>query len=131
MPRLSSDDYRRLASQFHDLSVALGKWKFDNWNSVSPVQRNQIDNWQWELLGYSSSFSNMAISVTLEDIQGSLDQLTKATTAAKKAIGNIKTVNKIVAIATSALGVYAAIVAGSPAGVASSISGLYNAATAS
>lgn len=61
MPNISADDARQLASDFHDLAVAIGNLEFAQWDDLTPAQRTKLDNLQWTLMNYSSDFSTQAI----------------------------------------------------------------------
>ena len=131
MPDISADDARQLASDFHDLAVSLGNYKFSHWDELTPAQRTNLDNLQWTLMNYSSDFSTQAIQISLDDIKGSLASIKKSTDAAKDALSKIIAINKVVGIASAAAVLAASITSGSPTGIATAAKGLFDQATAS
>ena len=78
MPKLSSDQAFQLANQFHDLSVAVGNERFDQWDELTPAQRKRLEDLQWTLMNYSSDFTAQAINFVVDDLQGTLAKITGA-----------------------------------------------------
>ena len=129
MAQLSADNARQLAADFHDLAVAVGNYRFDNWEQLSPTQLSRLESLQWTLLNYSSDFSSQAIAITLTDLDNTLNNIKDATGKAEKAIGQIRSVDKIFRIATAATVLGAAIASGNPVGIADAVKATYNAAS--
>lgn len=127
MPKLSADQARQLASDFHDLAFEFGHYRFDNWDSLSAAQRSKLEGLQWTLLNYSSDFSSQAMSITLQDIDATLQKIKDATDQAEKAIEDIKAVDKIFKVAVAGTVLGAAIVSGNPQGIVSAVQGMYDA----
>jgi homoserine kinase len=131
VPKISADDARQLASDFHDMAMGLGTYKFAQWDNLTPAQRAKLDGWQWTLMNYSSDFSTQAIQISLDDLQVSLANIKKSTAAAKSVLAKIKTINKVVGVASAAAILAAAIMSGNPGGIASAAKGLLDQTTAS
>jgi hypothetical protein len=123
MPELTSDQAFILAQQFHDLSVVIGNYRFDNWDGLSPDERKTLEDLQFDVLNDSSKFNGMSISLELEDLQGTLDDLGKATDSMQQAIKNLKNIGKVINIATAAVTLGAAIVSMNPSAIGSALSG--------
>jgi hypothetical protein len=68
-----------------------------------------LQDQQWTLMNYSSDFTSQAIMLTLDDLQGTLDNISSATARANKAIKTIALVNKVISIAASAMALAATI----------------------
>jgi hypothetical protein len=130
MPKLSSDQAFQLANQFHDLSVAVGNERFDQWDELTPAQRKRLEDLQWTLMNYSSDFTAQAINFVVDDLQGTLAKITGATSQANKAISNIKLVSKVLTIAADATVLGAAIMSGNADGALKAAGDLVQAATA-
>src|SRR5688572_8623517 len=101
--KLTADQARELARSFRDISVALGDYRFQNWDSLTKAQRQSIENAEWTLLNYSSDFITLAVGLTLDNAQGSLKRIQEATGTAKKIVETIKTIKKIILIASSVI----------------------------
>jgi hypothetical protein len=116
MPNLSSDQAYQLASQFHDLSVAVGNYRFAHWDQLSAAERRRLEDLQWTLMNYSSDFTAQAISMVVDDLQGTLSKIRGATAQANKVINDIEIVSKVLVIAASAAVLGAAIMSGNAEG---------------
>ena len=127
MAKLSADQARDLANQYHDLSVALGDYRFDHWDDLNAAQRQRLQDQQWTLMNYSSDFTSQAIMLTLDDLQGTLDDISSATARANKAIKTIALVNKVISIAASATALAATIMSGNADGAISAAQDLFDA----
>ena len=129
MPKLSSDQAYELANEFHDLSVAVGNYRFDQWDDLSAAQRKRLEDLQWTLMNYSSDFTAQALNFVVDDLQGTVDKITGATANANKAIANIKLVSKVLAIAASATVLGAFIMSGNADGALKAADDLLQAVT--
>ena len=116
MPNLSSDQAYQLASQFHGLSVAVGDYRFAHWDELSAAERKRLEDLQWTLMNYSSDFTAQAISLVVDDLQGTLSKIRGATAQANKVITDIEIVSKVLVIAASAAVLGAAIMSGNAEG---------------
>src|SRR5467141_389236 len=103
MPMLNSDQAFRLAQLFHDLAAALGDYRFNNWDELTPAQRKQLEDFQFDVLNDSTKFNALSISIEVEDLQPTLERIDDATKRMKQAIENIKEVGRIIDIATAAV----------------------------
>jgi hypothetical protein len=128
MPTLSVDDIRQLAAGFHDLGVACGQYRFDNWKTLSPADQSKLEGLEWTLLNYSCDFSAEAMEQTLSYLASTLNDIKAATDQAEKAIKKIKTVDKVIKIAAAGAVLGAAIASLNPSGVADAVKGVYTAA---
>lgn len=129
MPKLSSDQAYEFANEFHDLSVAVGNYRFDQWDDLTAAQRKQLEDLQWTLMNYSSDFTAQALNFVVDDLQGTVDKITAATANANKAIANIKLVSQVLAIATSATVLGAFIMSGNADGALKAADNLLQAVT--
>jgi len=116
MPELSSDQAYQLASQFHEMSVAVGDYRFGHWDELSAAQRKRLEDLQWTLMNYSSDFTAQAISLVVDDLQGTLSKIRGAILQANKVINNIEVVSRVLVIAASAAVLGAAIMSGNAEG---------------
>lgn len=112
--KLTAGDAKDLAQWFREMSVALGNYRFSNWNDLSEKDRAIIEDMEWTLLNYSSDFITHAVGLILDDANGSLKNIQQATSNAKKAIANIKTAKKVIVMSTAVIGLGAAIVTKNP-----------------
>ncbi|MBC6991584.1 hypothetical protein [Hymenobacter sp. BT491] len=111
---ISADQARDLAKAFLDVSHQLGVFRFANWASLTPAQRQRIEDTEWDLLNYSSSLVTSAVGIALDDMQHDLDTITEATAKAKKAVETIDKVKDIIKVATAVVALGGAIVSKNP-----------------
>ncbi len=129
MAKLSADQAFELADRFHDISVSVGNYRFDQWDNLTPSQRKRLEDLQWTLMNYSSDFIAQAINLIVDDLQGSLKRITDATSKANDAIAKIKTVNKVIVIGAAATVLGAAIMSGNADGALKAAEDLVQAVT--
>ena len=64
MPPLTSDDALALSKSYRDLSVAIGDFRFRNWNTLSEADRKALEEKEWALLNASSDMVTKAVGLT-------------------------------------------------------------------
>lgn len=116
MATLSADQAFELATRFHDISVSVGNYRFDQWDNLTESQRKRLEDLQWTLMNYSSDFVAQAINLVADDLEGTLKKITDATTEANDAIAKIETVSKVIVIAAAGTVLGAAIMSGNADG---------------
>ncbi|HWN90382.1 MAG TPA: hypothetical protein VNQ15_03195, partial [Verrucomicrobiae bacterium] len=67
MPPLTSDDALALSKSYRDLSVAIGDFRFKNWNTLSEGDRKALEEKEWALLNASSDMVTKAVGLTLDE----------------------------------------------------------------
>jgi len=127
---LSSTDAFKLSRSFHDLSVAIGQYRFGNWETLSEDDRRTLEDEEWSLLNASSDMLTKAVGLTLDESDPNGQKVQDATVAAAKAVKTLKQVGKVINVATAAVGLAAAIVAKDPGAVAKNSKAVFDAATA-
>lgn len=126
--KLTADDAFALATDLRAASVAFGDYRFKNWDNLKNGERTALESAEWSLLNASSDATTMAVGLVLDDSELSFQNLKKATGKAKKAVQTLKTVAKILTLATAAVGLAAAIVAKDPSAIVKNAKGLLDAA---
>jgi len=124
--KLTANQARDLAQVFREISVALGEYRFANWDSLTKTQRDIIEDTEWTLLNYSSDFVTHAVGLTLDDATASLKNIQEATKKAKQAVETITTIKKIVVIAGAVVKLGAAIATENPSAIASATEDLFS-----
>ena len=127
MPRLTSAQAFALALDFHDLSTAVGNFRFGADSTLTPAQRKRLEDLQFDLLNASTQFNAVSISLGLDELEEALADIGDATKRMKKAIKSIQQVQKTIKIATAAVTLGAAIVSANPAAIASGLAGVASA----
>jgi hypothetical protein len=128
--KLTADDALALAGRFHDLAVAAGNYRFDNWEKLTTAQRKSLEDAQWSLLNASSDMITRAVGIILDGSETSLKQIQAATGEAEKTLKTLKNIKKAIRVATAAVGLAAAIASKDPGAIAKNAKSLVEAATA-
>lgn len=129
MPLTSADAFK-LSKAFHDLSVAIGEYRFANWNVLSEDDRKTLEDEEWSLLNASSDMVTKAVGLALDESDPAAQKVQAATAAAQKAVKTVKEVGKVITVATAAVGLAAAIVSKDPGAIAKNAKAVLDAATA-
>ena len=130
MPPLTSDDALALSKSYRDLSVAIGDFRFKNWNTLSEADRKTLEEKEWALLNASSDMVTKAVGLILDESAAAAKKVQGAATTAEKAVKTLKDVRKVITVATAAVGLAAAIASKDPGAIAKNAKAVLDAATA-
>ncbi len=130
MPPLTSDDALALSKSYRDLSVAIGDFRFKNWNTLSEADRKALEEKEWALLNASSDMVTKAVGLTLDESEAAAKKVQGAAATAEKAVKTLKEVRKVITIAAAAVGLAAAIASKDPGAIAKNAKAVLDAATA-
>jgi len=128
--KLTSDDAFALARQFRAVSQAVGDYRLARWKTLTPLQRQILEDAEWSLLSNSSDIRTRAVGLVLDESVVSLAALKDSTAKARKAVEKLATARKAIKIAIAAVGLAAAVIARDPGAIASNAAALVDAATA-
>ncbi len=124
---ISTEQARALAERFLTLSQALGTYRFGHWGELTPEERDQIKDSEWELLTRSSGLMTKAVDGALNDLHADLHAITDATGEAKKVIATINTVKAVIGVATALVTLAGAIATKDPGTIIGAVQGLQDA----
>ncbi len=130
MPPLTSDDALALSKSYRDLSVAIGDFRFKNWNTLSEADRKALEEKEFALLNASSDMVTKAVGLTLDESAAAAKKVQGAAATAEKAVKTLKEVRKVITIAAAAVGLAAAIASKDPGAIAKNAKAVLDAATA-
>jgi len=130
MPLTSADAFK-LSKVFHDLSVAIGEFRFANWDALSAPNRATLEDEEWSLLNASSDMVTKAVGLALDESDPAAQNVQKAAAAAQKAVKTLKEVGKVINIAAATVGLAAAIGSKDPGAIARNTKTVFDAVTAS
>jgi hypothetical protein len=130
MPPLTSDDALALSKSYRDLSVAIGDFRFKNWNTLSEGDRKALEDKEWALLNASTKMVTNAVGLTLDESDAAAKKVQGAAATAEKAVKTLKEVRKVITIAAAAVGLAAAIASKDPGAIAKNAKAVLDAATA-
>ncbi|WP_353067743.1 hypothetical protein RBB77_23320 (plasmid) [Tunturibacter psychrotolerans] len=126
---LTADQAVQLAVEFHDLSTSVANARFNNWNSLAPADRSELEDIQWTLMNYSSDFATISMTATLASLPNVLQNIKNATQQANNALQTIAIFTKIITVASAAAVLGAAIASDNPNAIMQSAASLLTAAT--
>ena len=121
MSALTQNQARTLAEDFFEISKAVGDYRFQHFDDLTPDQLNALHNLQQQLSNQSNHFTAVAIQITLDDLQPTLDRINQITEQVNQAVTTLNDIRRVITITTSVVSLGAAIASGSPGTIASAI----------
>ena len=122
MAELSAQEARRLARSFYDLAGKLGKFRFDNWTHMQDDERTELEKIEWRLLTQSSELATRAVSISTDDLEESIDEISIATKRMTRELQRIGDAKKVLRIANKALRLGEALFTGNAVAIANAAS---------
>ena len=116
-PKLTADDAFDLSKQFHDLSTAVGDYRYKNVDAITPAQMARLKDAQFMLLNQSNHMVTEAVGLELDDAQAGLAALNGVTAKAQKALKNIADIKKAIEITAALVKLGAAVASENPAAI--------------
>ena len=121
MPQMTQQQADQLADQRLALKVAMGNFRNTFFDTLTPDQRDGLRNF-CNLLGDEvDHLTNVAIQLSLADLQGSILQLGDITTGVNKAVDHLADLRKVLTVATSLVNLGVAVASGKPSTVLSAL----------
>ena len=127
---LTSADALSLSKSFRDLSVAIGDFRFANWDALGDANRKLLENEEWSILNASSDMVTKAVGLALDESDPAAKKVQGATASALKAVKTLKDISKVIGIATATVGLAAAVISKDPGAIAKNAKAVFDAATA-
>jgi hypothetical protein len=127
---LTSADALALSKSFRDLSVAIGDFRFANWDALGEANRKLLENEEWSILNASSDMVTKAVGLALDESDPAAKKVQGATASALKAVKTLKDIAKVIGVATATVGLAAAVISKDPGAIAKNAKAVFDAATA-
>ncbi len=127
MKKLTAQEAFLLAKSFRDLSVSLGDYRFANWSQLTDKQKKTIEDAEWSLLNASADIRTVAVGLVLDETQLSYEKLQQTTSDAKKAVGLLENIRKVIGIAAAAVSLAGALISLDFGAIVNTAKGLYDA----
>ena len=123
---------RRLADLFDSLSQAIDDYRQSDKvpPNTLPADLAKLKTMAQSLEDLANHFTAEAIGATLQSIQPDLARIKAVTLDAKAQLGVLKSVSKVISIATAGLSLGTAIATGNPVSIASAVEALGQAVVA-
>lgn len=120
-----------LANQLFQLSQSLDDFRLSHWNSLAPVQRDQLKDEAQALDSRAHYLTADALGDISAAMASELAAVVQATQDAQSAVQTLDTVDNVIAIAIAAVGVGAAVATGDIASIGTAVTALADAIAAS
>ena len=127
---LTSADALSLSKSFRDLSVAIGDFRFANWDALGEANRKLLEDEEWSVLNASSDMVTKAVGLNLDESDPAAKKVQGATASALKAVKTLKDIAKVIGVATATVGLAAAVISKDPGAIAKNAKAVFDAATA-
>jgi hypothetical protein len=127
---LTSADALSLSKSFRDLSVAIGDFRFANWDALGEANRKTLEDEEWSILNASSDMVTKAVGLALDESDPAAKKVQGATANALKAVKTLKDISKVIGVATATVGLAAAVISKDPGAIAKNAKAVFDAATA-
>ncbi len=127
---LTSADALSLSKSFRDLSVAIGDYRFANWDALGEANRKMLEDEEWSILNASSDMVTKAVGLALDESDPAAKRVQGATASALKAVKTLKDISKVIGVATATVGLAAAVISKDPGAIAKNAKAVFDAATA-
>ena len=100
---LSAQDIFDLSKAFHELSIAIGEYRYDHWDELTPTQRTEMEAKQWTLFNTSSDLNAKSVILRVTLVENDLKALQSCIKAMTEAADKIADVKHAISIATKAI----------------------------
>ena len=101
--QLSAQDIFGLSKAFHELSVTIGKYRYDHWDELTPAQRTDMEAKQWTLFNTSSDLNAQSVVLKVQLVENDLKALQLCAKAMTEAADKIADVKHAISIVTKAV----------------------------
>ena len=115
---ITKEQARGLAKTFLDAAYALSRYRFGHWGSLTAAQRRAIADVEWTLHNHSDDFTDSAVGLVLDDIEGDLDAIRNATTRAINVVATVQAVKAVLEVAAGLVVLGGAIASQNPSAIA-------------
>lgn len=124
MPQLTSLQANELANNFLDLAQAIGDFRYNNWDNLSVFDNQRLGNFQWALLNYGEDMLALSTTLVMDDVQGSLSEISQITSEIKTSVKNLQNIQKGIDVAAATVTLAAAIISKKPQAILESVVGI-------
>ena len=114
---LTADQARKLARSYFDLAQAMGEYRFDKFDALTPAKRRKMEEFERTLLDSSTAFTSLAMFISLADLEPVLTRIDEVTATLKANINQLQKVDRVLKMAGSAVQLASAILTGNPAAI--------------
>ncbi len=124
MAQLTSDEANQLSNNFLGLAQAVGDYRFQNWNSLTKEENEQLSSFQWSLLNNGEDILTFSTTLIMDEVSDTLNAIQSLTNNINQTLHKLQNIQKVINIAGSAVTLGAAIIGKDPKAIAAAIAGL-------
>lgn len=124
MANLNSQEANILSENFRELAKSINDFRFNNFNSLSKEENQNLDDLQESILNYGEDILARSTNLVMDDVQESLKTIKDVTTKIKNTVQTLKDFQKGINIATSIVTLGAAIINKNPQSILNAIEGV-------
>lgn len=123
--KLTSEQAFQLSQAYSQLREAVGNYRLDNWNQLTPAQRQKLEDYEWTLATNASDFlqKSVVLLLTAPETQQAVNNIVATTKDLVEAVKTLQGINKIFGVLTAAFTLGGAIISGNPIAIAQAIEG--------
>ncbi len=127
---LSEQQATELAKAYTSASARLGQFRSDNIAKLSPGERSDLEHAEWTMIGISSKLITTAVGLSLDAMEGDLNNITEAANKALSVVRSIDSIQNILTVSGAMITMGGAIASGHPQAIISAATALSAAADA-
>ena len=126
MPKLTADQVFQLARSFNVFARELDEYRFNEWDNLTAAQRQNIEDNARLIRNFSSNFNGLSLKMELDELQGTLDKITKASAGMQKTLKRLATLAKVLNVAAMIISLGTAVVTANVPGILKGIDDVLN-----
>jgi hypothetical protein len=121
MPTLTAEQSFQLAQNYSAIAHETDLYRFRNFDSLSAAERATLEDRARSMRNFSSEFVAISITLDLDDLEGTLNNIEDATTRMRRAIERLRKIGNVINVLTAGITLAGAIIPGSPVAVLSAL----------
>lgn len=127
MRQISSDEAYKIAEEFRNLAGSVNVYRIKEGPELTPEQRDQIEKMENSLRNQASEFIASGITAALDKVEETVEDIIKTTNDMTAAVDKLRTVAKVITVASCAIALSGALLSGNPIAIASALADAKNA----
>lgn len=125
MANLTSEQANRLSDDFFYLGVAIGDFRYENWDRLTLEQNKELSDMQSAILRCGEDILAYSTTLVMDEVADSLGKIGSITDEIKGTIKKLESIQKGLNAAAAILILGAAIVKRDPTAIGNSIKDLF------
>ena len=126
MANLTSDQAKQLSDNFYYLAMAIGDFRYENWEELSVDENKELSETQNMLLQTGEDIMAFSTTLIMDEVNASLAKINSIATEIQGTIKKLSNIQKGLNVAAAILLLGVAIVNRDTKGIGNSIKGVYD-----